>query len=130
MLLGGNTYREMVSWFTNQTPIVISRDQQLEVVNHGYRVSNLEAAVELAENNEVDELVVSGGAEIYELALPLCDQMILTRVLAEFPIGNRFFPKFDTHDWKLQHREDWPSDSANAYSMHLEIYHRRQTVDS
>ena len=37
---------------------------------------------------------IAGGAEIYRLALPLCDELLLTRVKREV-VGDAFFPPFE-----------------------------------
>ena len=54
-----------------------------------------------------EKLFVLGGAQIYALALPLADEMILTHLPIEVE-GDAYFPEWDKGEWKRvkSHRED------------------------
>ncbi|MGB3721840.1 MAG: dihydrofolate reductase [Pacificimonas sp.] len=51
-----------------------------------------------------DEIMVIGGAEIYELALPSATRLELTEIHAS-PEGDTCFPDFDRKRWKETARE-------------------------
>lgn len=53
------------------------------------------------------EVMVIGGAEIYEQALPLASRMYLTRIPGTWP-GDRTFPLFDLQRWQMVKNEPLP----------------------
>lgn len=50
------------------------------------------------------EVFIIGGAQIYELALPIADKIYLTRVHQTVD-GDAFFPELDENSWKESARE-------------------------
>lgn len=71
--------------------LVVTRDA-------GWRAEGAEAArsidAALALLADADKVFVIGGAEIYALALPLADELVLTEIDAELD-GDTFFPAWD-----------------------------------
>ncbi len=123
MLIGRATYEEMEGWFTDQIPIVITRQIDYCPAHPDHRVAtSIEEAIETAREHGALELIVSGGATLYAAALPLANQLILTRIEHSFD-GDLVFPDFENSDhWTLTSSEPWPSDHENAYAMNLEIW--------
>ena len=63
----------------------------------GCEVANsLEAAMQLCQSDS--EMMVIGGARLYESALPLAERLYLTRIDACFE-GDRHFPEVDWQAW-------------------------------
>lgn len=120
MLLGRKTFLEMEGWFSDQTPVVLSRSDQFEVPG-GYRVETIEAAVALAQDHHVPELVVSGGATIYELSLPFVNKIVLTRIHAKVD-GEIFFPDVPWEQWQLEESIQYPNDDENPYNMSMAVF--------
>ncbi len=84
-------------------------------------VNSIDAA--LAECKEVDEVMVMGGASLYEQLLPQADKLYLTYVDAELE-GDTWFPKWDKKHWLEVSREDHPSDDKNQYPYSFVVYDR------
>ena len=61
---------------------------------------NLAQAVEQAQVLNAKKLFIIGGAEIYEQALPLADEMILTHLPIEVE-GDAYFPAWDESEWEV-----------------------------
>lgn len=91
--------------------IVISRQPGLAAPGATVAVS-LEDALRAA--GDVPEVCVIGGAEIYRLALPLAQEIHLTRVHA-LVAADTFFPAIDPAEWEEIGREDHPADERHAY---------------
>ncbi len=72
-------------------------------------VTSLDAALDLLAG--APKAFVLGGAEIYALALPRADQLVLTEIDAEIA-GDVFFPPWDRSQFKLAER-----DSREGYSF-------------
>ena len=52
-----------------------------------------------------EKLFVLGGAQIYALALPLADEMILTHLPIEVE-GDAYFPAWDESEWELANQRN------------------------
>ena len=70
------------------------------------------------------ELLVAGGAQIYGVALPFADELILTEVAAVLA-GEVYFPEFSLQDWEVISREHFEADADNRHAMNIVIYRRR-----
>ena len=124
VIMGRKTYESIGRPLPNRTNIVITRSTEfsapgIEVVN------SLDAAIELAENvsliNAVDEVMVIGGAQIYEVALPQADRLYLTHVHANVE-GDAYFPDVDMSQWKELGREDYDASETNPYNYSFVVY--------
>ena len=91
IVMGRKTYESIGRPLPGRTSIVITR--QPDFGPEGVVVvDSLERALQAA--RELDsEVFVIGGGEIYAQALPRADRVYLTKVLAEFPQADTFFPE-------------------------------------
>lgn len=128
MLLGRVTFEEMAGWFTRrQRPMVLTRDAGYSPADppEGFRaVGSVGEAVALAEAAGEGELVVAGGAQIYLLALPFADELVITEVHAGFA-GDRYFPVIAAEDWEETARARVEADAENPHAMSFVSYRRR-----
>ena len=128
MLLGRRTFEEMTGWFTKQQrPIVLTREESYSPPDPppGFQVvGSVLEAIAHAEAAGERELVVSGGAQIYQLALPFADALVLTEVHGEF-VGTAYFPDLAEANWREVARERFEADAENAHAMSLVTYRRR-----
>jgi dihydrofolate reductase len=123
MLLGRKTYLEMLGWFTGQTPLILTRNPEFSV-SHGLVAGSMPEAIHIAQQHKVPELVVCGGAAIYQDSLPWVDTLIMTRVHASIS-GSVFFPEYDSSNWKLIASQFWAADPENIYPMTFQTFIRR-----
>ena len=77
----------------------------------------------LAATRGADEVMVIGGAQIYQNALPLADRVYFTEVHAK-PGGDRHFPKLDARAWRETSREPLPKGPNDDYAATLIIFQR------
>ena len=70
------------------------------------------------------ETCVIGGGEIYALALPLADKLVLTEVDVVFPDADRHFPAWPRDQFIEVHRESHRS--ANGLSFDFVDYLKRK----
>ena len=73
----------------------------------------------LAMLGDVAKAFVIGGAQMYTLALPLVDELVLTEIDAEFP-ADTFFPAWRPAEWQLVARE--PHESAEGLRYAFSTY--------
>lgn len=70
-----------------------------------------------------DEVFIIGGADVYRQALPLADQLHLTRVHEQVD-GDAFFPEWNAFDWIETGREDHEGFSFLTYERTKGPVHR------
>ena len=97
VIMGRKTFESMKAPLPGRTNIVMTQNPLWQ--REGVQVvATLDEAIALAESQGVidgiDEVMVIGGAQVYELALPIADRLYLTLVHAE-PQGDVFFPNVD-----------------------------------
>jgi dihydrofolate reductase len=68
------------------------------------------------------EVFVIGGAQVYEQVLPVANKLYLTKIHADFPEADAFFPVVDFREWKELSRETFPADEKNRYSFSFVEY--------
>ena len=73
---------------------------------------------------DVDEVMVIGGGQIYDLFLPKASRVYLTRVLADID-GDAWFPALDDATWELVGSEPYAADEKNEYPFEFRVYERR-----
>ena len=103
-----------------RTNIVVSRDPDYAPI--GVLVANsLDQALELA--GDVREVMVIGGARLYEQMLPRADRLYITRVHANLE-GDTWFPEFDLSDWQEIEFHEHPADEKNKHACRFSIFER------
>ena len=85
----------------NRRNIILSRDESYTV--EGAEVArSVEDAVELLKNEDTDNICVIGGESIYKQMLSYCDTAIVTKIDAQAPQSDKFFPNLDNNEeWYL-----------------------------
>lgn len=110
MIMGRKTFESIGRPLPGRTNIVVTRrmDFQAEgiIIAHDFDDARLRAA-EIAQADDVEEIMVIGGAEIYSIALPIADRLYLTEVKSDAN-GDTLFPAFDRADWREKDRIDCP----------------------
>lgn len=125
LLMGRKTYDSIGRPLPGRQTIVLSRqtDNVAAGMAAGVAVAaSLEQVSDLVEAGR--EVMVVGGAQVYQLVLPRCQRMLITRVTAEID-GDTFFPQVDWTEWTLVSSESFPADADNQWPCELQIWERR-----
>lgn len=108
IVMGRRTFASIGRALPGRANIVITRDQDFAAdgVDVAHDVDGaLAVARRRAAEAKADEIMIIGGAAIYEAFLPLADRLYLTEV--HEPIdGDTYFPDFDRAGWREVARED------------------------
>lgn len=122
--MGRTTFELVGRSITDREIIVFARDPDYHP--DGVTVShNIEQG--LPETSE--EVMVLGGAQIYQQALPYTDRMYITEIDAVIPDGDAFFPEFDRSEWREVSREHHTADENNDYDYDFVVYDRIKKDD-
>lgn len=84
-------------------------------------VPSLEEALKIAQGPDV---FITGGAQIYNLALPYADVLELTHIQKDYD-GDTFFPAFSSDEWKEVSRNDRPGEPPEIPPFSFVRYERR-----
>ena len=112
IIMGRKTFDSIGKPLPNRTSIVITRNKgcALEGV---IVVNSVEEAVGEAKKTGTEEAFVIGGAEIYQLILPIADKIYLTEVKADFE-GDAYFSIPNIENWQEEIRLHHPADEKHT----------------
>ncbi|WP_392558496.1 type 3 dihydrofolate reductase [Orbus mooreae] len=119
IIMGRKTFESIGRPLPNRHNIIISRTPQTSDNPQLTWVSSLEKAIELVKNDE--EIMIIGGGNIYQQALPYANRLYLTHILADL-IGDTHFPDYYAlADWQSIFCEKHQADEKNQYAYTFEI---------
>ncbi len=75
-----------------------------------------------------DESIVIGGRGLYELALPVCSKLYLTKIHGT-PVGDTFFPDYEQTQWELVESTFHPKEVKDDFDCTFNVYERREDKD-
>ena len=109
VVMGRRTHESIGFPLPGRTNIVLTRQEDY-TADGCYVAHSIKEVAEMAEEMlGVEQLMVAGGAEIYEQFLPRADRMYLTAIYHDFE-GDRFFPGFSPAEWLIENRVDCEPD--------------------
>lgn len=101
VIMGRKTFESMGSKpLPNRLNIILTHAKNFLASNCIVVHSTKEALKVAKEAGEDEEIMVIGGAKIYEAFLPVASRLYLTIVHQNY-VGDTYFPKFDLHQWKM-----------------------------
>lgn len=122
IIMGRKTWDSLGRPLPGRLNLVVSRQAGLQL--EGAEVyASLDAAIERAEawarEQGASEVMLIGGAQLYELGLGQADRLYLTRVALQ-PEGDAWFPRFDEAQWRLASTVENPAvDDKPAYAFEV-----------
>jgi dihydrofolate reductase len=128
IIMGRKTWDSLGRPLPGRLNLVVSRQPGLSL--EGAEVfASLDAALRRADawarEQGVDELMLIGGAQLYELGLQQADRLYLTQVALE-PQGDAWFPAVAETDWLLSSSIEHPS-GLEAPGYAFEVWERKVT---
>lgn len=121
VLMGRRTYESIGKPLPGRENLVLTRSEGWNAAGV-VAVHSLDQAISRARG--ASELAVIGGAEIFELCMPLVVRIYLTRVDADLE-GDAVFPALDLSEWRESDLHIHPADERNAYAMSFVTLDRR-----
>lgn len=120
ILMGHNTYRSIGRPLPKRLNLVLSR-QASPAIEGCTRVTSLDDAQAAAQ--PAQELMVMGGAEVYQHLLPHASRLYITHIDAAFD-GDAWFPELDLSTWQRVFHEAHAADAKNAHPYVFEIWEK------
>ena len=97
IIMGRKTHESIGKVLDGRINIVISRQKSLKI--RGVEVY-MDFGEAVKAHQSVEEIMVIGGSEIYQLALPFVSRLYITHIDKIYD-GDTWFPKFDLKDWSV-----------------------------
>jgi dihydrofolate reductase len=115
-IMGRKTWASLpVKPLPKRTNIVLTRDEDFAAVG-AFVAQSIEAALELAARDHPPEIMIIGGAKVYQAFLPLAGRAYLTEVHGEFR-GDTAMPRFSAVLWDEKDRQTNVSPEGLSYSF-------------
>lgn len=119
IIMGRTTYESIGKPLPHRRNIILSK--QLHTITGAEVYASVEQA--LAVLDEVEEIMIIGGEQIYQQTLPLATSLYLTRIHHNFK-ADRFFPTIDWSQWQLVLEQSKGKDEKNQFDMTFCKYQR------
>jgi dihydrofolate reductase len=123
ILMGRRTYESIGRPLPGRDNLVLTRARDWRAAGVTV-VHSVDEALQRAASSA--ELAVIGGAEVYQLTLPLARRIYLTQVLADVD-GDTFFPPFTPGEWRDIECGEHAADERHAYAMKFVTLERHGT---
>ena len=121
VVMGRRTFESIGRPLPGRRNLVISRNPEWQAAGVDVAPS-LEAA--LAMVADCDEVMIIGGGQLYQEALPRADRLYLTHIDLAVE-GDTRFPAFDDGQWQRIDCESHPADEKNPHPYSFETWQRR-----
>lgn len=119
IIMGRKTHLSIGKALPGRLNIVLS--QQAQRFENVTMATSLEQAITLTEGEP--EVMIIGGAKLFEEALPQAQRIYLTLIHAQFQ-ADVFFPELDDKQWRCMEAIDRPQDEKNPYDLTFYRYDR------
>ena len=110
VIMGRRSYEEIGKPLPNRMNIVVSSTKEFSGENL-VTVESLDEAIRAAGDRDV---YISGGARLYEEALPIVEKMYITEIEAEIE-GDTYFPDFDESEFYKEINERADGEISYTY---------------
>ena len=122
IIMGRKTFESFGKPLPNRHHVVLTRNQAFNadgcVIFH-----QIEDVLEYVKQFADQEVIVIGGAEIYQQFLKYADRLYITYIDEEFE-GDTHLPEFDLSDWQLTSKEKGIKNEENPYDYYFLQYDR------
>ena len=123
IIMGRKTFESVGKALPGRLNVVVSRKVDLALEGASV-VATLDKALELAAETGTDEIMITGGGQIYAMMMEHADKLYITEVDA-LPDGDTVFPEIDNSSWATVHEEDVPQGEKDSAKTIYRIYERK-----
>ena len=125
IIMGRRTFESIGKSLPGRHNIVITRNKDYKAEGATI-VSNLNEAIKAAETNDVNEMFIIGGAELFNTMIDQAQRVYLTRVHANID-GDVFFPPLNKDEWKLVSEKHMDADEKNEYTLSFQVWEKKHS---
>jgi len=126
IIMGRKTYESIGRALPGRPNIVISRNADLKIEGVSC-VTSIDAAIELAKTlmpADINEVMIIGGAQIYNTALAFADRLYITKVETQID-GDAFIDEFDLSKYTQTFSEKHEACAKNPYDYEFLVFDKK-----
>jgi dihydrofolate reductase len=120
IVMGRATFESIGRALPNRRNIVLTHSTAFQAE----KVEVVHQLTDILKLAETEEVMIIGGASLYEQFLPYADQLLLTVIDHSF-VGDTYFPKWDQNDFELLSQQEGVVDTDNRYPHTFYHYQKR-----
>lgn len=122
VLMGRKTWESIgAKPLRNRINMVLTRDITYPLDAYAVRVQSQAEAIQWARYNEIKDLFIIGGSEVYKEAVRFADEIVLTTIDSDYR-GDAKMPFFDTNEMRCWGVE---SGTNQHFDYQFQFYRRR-----
>lgn len=125
VLMGRKTFESIQSNPLKGRRNLILTHDALFTTEGAYVVHSIDQGMQFAFENHYQELMILGGAKVYQQTIALAQKIYLTRVHAIFEDADAFIPEIKKNEWELVANEDFFKDEKHAYDYSFQVWERK-----
>lgn len=122
IVMGRKTFESLGKPLPGRKNIVVTRNQNWQqpgaIVVHA-----IPDAIAIAKADDVKEVFIIGGAELFKSCMTMANRIYLTRIYHIFE-GDVFFPEINTDEWQLVKNIECKKDEKNHYDYAFQTWDR------
>ncbi len=126
VVMGRKTFESLPDAFR---PLPRRQNIVVSLTQHAFSGAIAADGLEDAFSKAGHEIMVIGGAQIYEQALPMVDRVYATEILARTEDGDAFFPALSRDEWEVSEYKPFAADEKNRLSYSFVTYLRRNPTE-
>lgn len=120
LIMGRNTHESIGRPLPGRKNIIVTKNPHYQAEGCTV-VLSIEAALLACE--DADEVMVMGGASLYEQLFPMSKKLYLTHVHASLD-GDTWLKGWNKEEWRELSRQDHPADEKNEHPYSFVVYVR------
>lgn len=120
ILMGRQTYASIGRLLPGRQNLILTKNKAFQLPG-AWVVHSWEEALKTVP--AAQELLIIGGAAVFQALLPKIQRIYITLVHTELP-GDRYFPELDLSEWRQLSREDHLADKENCYPYSFLVWER------
>jgi dihydrofolate reductase len=124
VIMGRKTCESLGRPLPGRLNIVLSGNKDLVLPEGVLLCDDINIAMERLQKESAEEGFIIGGGKVFETTMSLVDRMYITRVHANIPDADAFFPDIDHTHWKLVWEEKHKADDKHKYDFDFQQFER------
>lgn len=114
MVMGRKTFESIGKALPGRLTVIVTRNTEYKAEG-AQVVQDFEKAIQIA-SHYADEVMVIGGGEIFNLALPIADRLYVTLIEKPYE-GDTFFPNYGEEWQVVEESEEKVNDDGTRYKF-------------
>ena len=127
IIMGRKTFESLKKVLPGRHHIILTRDINYNVDSEDVTVINNPDEIFDKYTDSEEEAFIIGGGELYNIALPHCQKIYLTKVKQYFENGDTYFPKIDYNQWEITYSSGEKVNSTDGLAFEFLTLERKET---